>query len=87
MWQSIETAPTDGTWVILTGGTIIYGWEGNDLPPVVCAQYSGRVKKNEIRWHFAWYDGGYYGEYVGPTHWMPVQLLSCEKIPLAKSVD
>jgi len=23
-------------------------------------------------WQFAWYDGGYYGRYDDPTHWMPL---------------
>lgn len=65
-WQPIETAPRDGTWLLLTGGDIQYGWDGDTVPPCVCGHSSGR------EWQFAWYDGGAYGEYLRPTHWMPL---------------
>jgi hypothetical protein len=65
-WQPIETAPKDGTWVLLTGGKVDYGWDGETLPPCVVGQWDGE------RWQFAWYDGGHYGHYEAPTHWMPV---------------
>lgn len=75
MWQDISTAPRDGTWVMLTGGSVTSGWDGDDEPPVVCAQWStwlnGR-EEEEGRWYFGWFDGGYLGQYSGPTHWMHV---------------
>jgi hypothetical protein len=73
-WQPIETAPKDGTWVLLSGGGIDYGWGGGTIPTAVVGQYTdylnGGTKKPH--WQFAWYDGGYYGEYLEPTHWMPL---------------
>jgi hypothetical protein len=39
-WKTIETAPKDGTWVHLAGGTIDYGYDdGNSVPSVVSAQW------------------------------------------------
>ena len=67
-WKTIESAPKDGTWVLLTGGVIYYGWDGDDFPKCVVGQY---VSYSNI-WQFAWYDDGYYGEYEHPTHWMPL---------------
>ena len=68
-WQPIETAPRDGTWVLLAGGSIEYGWDGDSAPAVVAGQC---VRPDPECWQFAWYDGGYYGEYENPTHWMPL---------------
>lgn len=65
-WQPIETAPKDGSWVLLTGGTVEYGWDADQQPPAVVGQARGQG------WQFAWYDSGYYGEYEKPSHWMPV---------------
>ena len=69
-WQPIETAPRDGTWILLTGGSIEYSWDGDSQPAAVVGQYA--IALTTERWQFAWYDGGYYGEYVDPTHWMPL---------------
>ena len=76
-WQPIETAPKDDIWVLLCGGAIRYGWDANDQPSVVAGQ---RVVNRsnfaaDAGWQFAWYDSGYYGEYEGPTHWMPLPAL------------
>lgn len=65
-WQPIETAPRDGSWVLLTGGDIDYGWDGENKPPLVVGQYVNGG------WQFAWYDSGHYGEYKHPSHWMPL---------------
>lgn len=72
MWQPIETAPKDGTWVL------VYG-EGTDdeevSRKVAVAQYTNYLNGgtyDESWWQFAWYDGGYYGRFYNPTHWMPL---------------
>ena len=73
-WQDISTAPTDGTWILLTGGKIDYGWDVDDKPNIVVGQVTNELNgyESKRRWQFAWYDGGYYGEYENPTHWMPL---------------
>ena len=73
-WQPIATAPRDGTWILLAGGGINYGWDGGDAPPCVAGQFTTYLNGGTVdgHWKFAWYDGGYYGEYEDPTHWMPL---------------
>jgi hypothetical protein len=65
-WQPIETAPRDGTWVLLTGGECFGEDDGERTVVAQWDEYGGGT------WHFAWYDDGYYGAYYGPTHWMPL---------------
>jgi len=74
LWQPIETAPKDGTWVLLRSGDIDYGWDGDTKPPAVVGQYVVSEDPEEASggWQFAWYDSGVYGEYDNPTHWMPL---------------
>lgn len=68
-WKTIKTAPKDGSWMLLSGGVIDYGWErGETIPPAVVGQWNNEAEC----WQFAWYDGGYYGEYENPTKWMPL---------------
>jgi len=74
-WQPIETAPKDGTWVLLSGGAVEYDWDGKTKPAMVVGQYThwrDGVTAEEGWWQFAWYDGGFYGEYEAPTHWQPL---------------
>jgi len=73
-WQPIATAPRDGTWVLLAGGECDYDEESDAKTRPVVGQWSNYRNGSQIGWHwqFAWYDGGYYGEYENPTHWMPL---------------
>lgn len=70
-WQPIETAPKDGTWIFLGGGHT-----DDEAEPRSCAvaQWTDYLNggKTKPHWQFAWYDGGYYGRYENPTHWMPL---------------
>ena len=70
IWHPIETAPKDGTYVLITGGAPGYGWDGRrhdfPTPPCVVAAFL------EPQWQFAYYDSGFYGIWINPTHWMPV---------------
>jgi len=76
-WKPIETAPKDGTWVILAGGTPDASHDGRideqeGFQPMTVARF------NDIRdsyWEYASYDGGFYGEWENPTHWRPLPSL------------
>ena len=58
-WQPIDTAPKDGTAVIVTGGPLI----GYELPCVIDALYEDGA------WHANMWAAPE-GELL-PTHWMP----------------
>lgn len=70
-WQDISTAPKDGTWILVCGGQT-EDEEKNRTHAVV--QWANYLNCGVTDWHwqFAWYDGGYYGRYSNPTHWLPL---------------
>lgn len=75
-WQPIETAPKDGTWIL------VYCDDPDDMYEAlddsfenrpVSAQWTTNLNGLTVEghWQFAWFDGGYYGD-CKPTHWMPL---------------
>lgn len=78
MKQPIETAPKDGTWVILFGGNTneaaCYDHdEGHeDYRRPVIGRWHEQYHGTDAGWFFGRYDGGWYCEYSNPTHWAPV---------------
>lgn len=74
-WRPIETAPKDGTWVLVTWAENA-GSSGDDegSQPAVVAQWTTLCNGMTVKghWQFAWFDGGYYGHIYQPTHWMPL---------------
>lgn len=72
-WQPIETAPMDGTWVLLCGGTTTE--EDIELYEDIKAQDTKRPVVafwHQDEWCFAFWDGSWYERYKRPTHWMPL---------------
>lgn len=65
-WRRIESAP-ENEWILITGGEPEGNWI-RDLSPMVVAKYTTEDKC----WNFAFYDGGYVGEYEGATQWRPL---------------
>jgi hypothetical protein len=70
-WQPIETAPRDGThilvWTECSDTAYVVCWADFDknIRPYLCA------KQRTVGWHLAW-DGEHFGGMWAPTHWMPL---------------
>lgn len=71
-WQPIETAPKDGTWVLVYGDGTDDEAEQRKIAVAQCTNYLNGTYYDEFWWQFAWYDGGYYGRFENPTHWAPL---------------
>jgi hypothetical protein len=73
-WQPIETAPRDGTWVLLAGGECEFNEESDNKGRAVTARWTTEFSCRDTsgRWQFAYYDSGVYGEYENPTRWQPL---------------
>lgn len=72
-WQPISEAPKDGTMVLLYGGVVDTVWydDGAPHPPQVVGWFSRKYGDEDV-WHFCSFDGGTYGEYENPSHFMPL---------------
>jgi len=69
-WQPIETAPKDGTRVLIAGGTVSF-WTERDVPfsdisiAYWCGGYDPHWRGEDMQAHDEWYAHK-------PTHWMPL---------------
>lgn len=69
-WQPIESAPRDGTWVLVKGGNMGDEWYGKTPEPPCVVAFSDSYAHEE--WGFADWDGACRSYYLNPTHWMPL---------------
>lgn len=69
-WQPMETAPRDGSWVMLLGGSLDKYAEV--APPATVARYEGLHPRYGEEWRYASYDSGEYGRVSEPRGWMPL---------------
>jgi hypothetical protein len=69
-WRPIETAPKDGTFLLLSGGKPEYlDWRDQDRqPPMVVAYYGGNTHAEWIISH----PSMAFVSYDNPSHWMPL---------------
>lgn len=67
-WLPIETAPRDGTWVLLKGGSPDEPPRDERIYPCVV----GFWDESWPCWWFCWWDSNWRSAYENPTHWMPI---------------
>jgi hypothetical protein len=67
-WLPIETAPRDGSWVLLKGGDSFEPTDSGRLYPCVSAWWNADWEE----WVFVWFDSAWRGTWEAPTHWMPI---------------
>ena len=75
-WQPIETAPKDGTWILVSGGKAgfdDYMKEIESWPQCMVAFCEpARDEWSRDYWAVCFWDGGWRTDYESPTHWMPL---------------
>ena len=81
-WQPIDTAPKDGTWILVWGGKTDedFEWDEDEeefrFRPVIARwSIAPKWRDGQDSWRFANYEGGYFGvfcESCQPTHWQPL---------------
>ena len=86
-WQPIETAPKDGTWVLVYGDGTKDERENGKIAVAQYTNWRNGVTHKEGWWQFAWYDGGYYGQFNNPTHWAPLPEAPTDEDPNPENPD
>lgn len=74
-WLDIETAPRDGTWILLIGGRTdedFYSDQyANESNRPVTARWFNEGQPDED-WGVSFWDGDWRTYYKNPTHWQPL---------------